>query len=161
MFRRPRVTVRFLNDSFLDSQPGPGHSWWITTEGAWGILKDDKPILIEKLLNPPNKFVLSIITEPSINNHLQLAVVNDFPEILADTLLSVSINNVVFKYSVYELDDAFKRGVPDGKEAGVRELFNYLGSSVPSVQVREPRSRGEKEERMDPRDMKKLVVVKK
>lgn len=161
MYRRPSYTVRFLDDTFQDRQTGYKHSWFLTDRGAWVVRKIDGPYLLEKLMSPPLRFSLSL-TDGSIPNYLQLALVNNVTEVQADTPLSITVNNVPFTYTVYELEDAIRCGVVEGKEAGVRELIRFLGDQLPPpIQVEEPkRGRGEREERPGAKDVVKRIVTK-
>lgn len=137
LWRRPRVTINFLNGSFLDGQTARRHSWWITEEGAQAInpewtKKEDWSVTYQmlwtKILKPPLRFCLALLDGPSpIENHLQLCVANDLPVVKASTLLSFTVNGVVFRYSIYELKEALRRG-QSGKEPGVGELIRLLGS---------------------------------
>lgn len=124
LWRRPRVTVSFLDGSYKDGQTASNHSWWVTDKDAKAINQSCKSMLHSVLLKPPNSFVLSL-KDPSYQNNLHLAVANDISVIKADTILYFTLNNVVSSYSVYDLETALK-----DKEAcqspGVRLLLDWF-----------------------------------
>ncbi len=158
MFRRSSFTIRFLDESFRDRQTGGQHSWWMTTKGVWGVQKGSCAALLELLLSPPLRFCLAL-TDGTAPNYLQLMVVNDLAEVLADTPLRFTVNNVVFSYSVYELEDAVKLRITDGKEAGIRELMKFLGPCLPPKFVEEKRGRGERDDRPNAKEVLKKPVT--
>ncbi|RJQ26418.1 hypothetical protein C4577_03640 [Candidatus Parcubacteria bacterium] len=125
LWRRSRVTVFFLDNSYKDSQTAANHSWWITDSDAKVITPDCQKLLQATLLKPPNRFVLSLKTDPVIPNHLHLAIANDVSIIEANTPLMFSFNNIVSEYTVYDLETALK-----DKDAvrtpGVRLLLSYF-----------------------------------
>lgn len=137
LFRRTRTTLRFLDGkAYKDRQCPLDHSLFVTNEGAYGIRQEDYPLLWSFLLRPPLRFALSLITKGQ-RNHLQLALVNDFQQIRADTPLRFSYNNVPHSYSVYEVKEAIQSGDAEGKEPGVRVLAELLG-----LPTQEKRGRG-------------------
>ena len=122
LFRRARNTVQFLDGkSYKDGQSLTDYSLLLSDYGIRGIRKEDYPLLWENLLHPHPRFVLSLIDEGQ-KNHLQLALVNDFQQIRADTPLRFSYNNVPHSYTVYEIKEAIQSGGTEGKEPGVRVL---------------------------------------
>lgn len=126
LFARKYITVRFLGGGFKDRQCLKNHSLWITPEGVWGLLPTDAGLIYKHLLNPPLTFSLSLLSEPKVENLLQLMTCNDLSEIIADTELKFTIDNKVHSYCVYELKEALRHGV-DGKMPGVRALVERLG----------------------------------
>lgn len=158
-WRRRRVTVNFLGGDFLDLQTAADHSWWVTERGAYAVRSgDDFGLLYDLLLKPPLRFLLSLV-EGSTRNELQLAVCNDVPEILADTRLTYTLNNIPHVYTIYELEQALLGGV-QGKEPGVQALIRFLGplSSPNKEEVIQPkRDRGRPPPLDDGRVTKKVI----
>jgi hypothetical protein len=133
LFRRKRTTVRFLRDAktYKDGQSAERYSWWVTDKETRAVAKEDHPTLLEMLKKPPHCFALSLLEGANQTvNHFHLAPVNQHKEILADTRLGFTINAVVHFYTVYELEEALKKG-PEGKEPGVQALFRILGLKKP------------------------------
>jgi hypothetical protein len=146
LWRRKRVTVEYLDKSMQDIQSAPNHSWFITESNAWALRVKEASFIYEKLLNPPLRFVLSfVINNPVLSgkldlpnntsNHLHLCEVNDFLEIKNNTPLHFTINNILHKYSTYELEEALKTNNTQGREPGVRALVEMLGSHSLEKQV--------------------------
>jgi hypothetical protein len=134
IYRRKRTTINYLDGSINDGKCLINFSWWIDREGPKVIdkrrwTKDGINLFREKLLNPPNSFCFSLITEGQ-KNHLQLCKANDLCVIKADTVLYYTLDNQVFNYSVYELKEALKHG-PEGREPGVRLLVEMIGLDEP------------------------------
>lgn len=138
LWRRKRVTVRFLGgvgrDALKDGQCALNHSWLITETSALVISKDSQEELKEFVLAPHSRFILAFLDDPTglTKNHLHLMVANDLPEVLADTPLVFTVNNVPFVYSVYELETAITQGT-GGRLPGVAQLFRLLGIPEPVV----------------------------
>lgn len=126
LYRRQRITVRFLDGGFSDRQNPCKHSWWITLQEASGISKYNYHALYRLLLNPPLCFCLSLRTDEKTDNLIQLSVANDLEEINATTELCYTLNNIKLVYTIYELEEAIKHG-PEGKMPGVRMLVETLG----------------------------------
>lgn len=128
LWRRPRVTVPFLtidNDPpFKDRQCAVNHSWFVTEDAALAI--QNPAALYQKLLAPPKRFFLSLLSDKEQKNHLQLCEVNDFPEVRADTPIAFTLDNIKHTYTVYELEEAL-RSEPTGKEPGVQAIMRTLG----------------------------------
>jgi hypothetical protein len=143
LFRRRRITVNFLRSgtkehpglSFRDGQAPVNHSWWITEQGAWAISNLDHQTLYEYLLKPPPKFFLSLLHGENTKSHLHLQIVNAEKALRADTPLAFTVNNTIYFYSVYELEEALTTPDPrkktNGKSPGVRELLQILGTYHP------------------------------
>jgi len=85
-----------------------------------------------------------------VSNLIQLAVVNDLPEIRDDTLLAFTVNGVVHHYTTYELSEVLKTGDPNGKDPGVQALWRIVGPTkidlVISQDEKRDRGRPKKEE---------------
>ncbi len=124
LFRRPRVTVRFLDGSLVDGKSLKNYSLWITEEGTWGVRKEDSAFLYKLLLQPPVRYCLSLIEEKNFNQ-IQVAISNDFADIKADSLLSFTINNTVYQYTTYDLEKGLQGA--SGMEPGVGALLRFLG----------------------------------
>lgn len=141
LYRRKRVSVQYLHGSYKDRQSLPDHSWWLTDDNVRVISPIDHHSLYENLLFPPLRFSVSLLRQEKVNL-LQLAEVNDFQEITADTYLKFTLDNRVLTYTIYELEEALKHG-PDGKMPGVRALLDHLGPYAISVDIKEEkRGRG-------------------
>lgn len=125
MYRRKRVTVRYLSGGFQDGQSATDHSWWLTDTDAFAIRPDDYHTLYAHLLKPPIRFSLMLKTNGH-NNLLQCGVANENAIINASTRLFYTVNGTPFAYTPSELEQGL-RGGPEGKEAGVAELMRILG----------------------------------
>lgn len=135
LWRRLRQPILFLASGCLDIQSPQNHSWWITEEGAWGIRYGDYDALYRRLLQPSKQFVLALRDSPKAPpNHIHLAVLNEAAPIMQkDTVLTFTLNNVPFQYTVYELETALRDKTPErfnGKLSGVRALITMLGEDI-------------------------------
>lgn len=148
LWQREKCTVNYLNGGYTDSQTAANHSWFITQQTAWALRPWDYPKLYDYLLNPPHTFCLTF-KEGKQPNLIQLAVVNDNQQIRADDWLSFTIGGTVFRYSVYELNEALLTG-PNGKESGVRLLLELLGPPPEELKMKRQRGRPTKEETRTP-----------
>lgn len=141
LWRRTRISVEHLMKKenglpwLRDGHCPVNHSWWIINEGAWILQKSDYPDLYDKLLKPPLRFTLSLLSAPKLlpidpipkpGNLLHLAKCNDTVKIDANTTLWYTIDNIAHCYTVYELEQLLLHG-KQGKEAGVQTLVNFLG----------------------------------
>jgi hypothetical protein len=124
LLRRPRVTVDFLDGSFIDCRSHQNYSLLVTADKTYAVREEDLPELRRRLLVPPLRFALSLVT-PGHKNELHLALVNDFCEVRADTELCFLADGRVLSYSVYELTEAEKTG-SDGRWPGVRLLCDLF-----------------------------------
>ncbi len=140
LWQRKRITIHYYHPepvtsgmplglgstiTLKDSQAPRNHSWWITEEGAWCITPNNGLILQKALLTPPLRFTLMLLEGIDQINHLHKAILNDLPEIKADTPLGFTINNIPHTYTVYELEQAIKNG-PECKSPGINSLFKIL-----------------------------------
>lgn len=127
-YKRPRVTVQFLTGGLKDGQTLANHSWLLTEEHIRGIRIEDYDSLYQFLLAPVNVFALSLIDdkESNVRNQIQLAKVNDVHEIKGDTQFQYTVNNRVYTYSPYELEEALKYG-EGGVSGGVLTMIRLLG----------------------------------
>lgn len=164
LWRRERVTVRFLVDDFQDRQTAKNHSWWITEDNAYALRSQkDFDEVYRLLLKPPRKFILTL-KEPGFDNLLQLCVANDPGGILGETPLYFTLNNIKHSFTVYEVTEAVKNG-PAAYGPGVRALWQFLGEPPEDVKKKNPapkddvRKQGEKIMRDDPKKTVKKVVV--
>jgi len=99
LFRRTRITIPFLKEGYKDTQSPRKHSWYITEKGAWAITEEDKQSLYRLLLNPPESFVLSLLADNSMINHLHVAEANDLVlPLKGNTVLKFTLNNVIHRY---------------------------------------------------------------
>ena len=148
---RTRLTSFYLDGTFKDCQNPKLQSWFITEEKAWAIRPQDKQLLWQKLLVPPNRFALMLLTNPGgeLENQLHTAIGNDNQELVSGTELGFTIDNVPHKYSVYELEDALTGGGAVGKEPGVAALIKLLGPIVPTkpLKIDTDEDEGKEEER--------------
>lgn len=140
LWKRKRVTVKFLDDTFRDVQCAMNHSWYITGKDARAIKISDRLSLYHILLKPENSFALSLLSgDTKDQNQLHLNILNDIAEIKGDTLLHFTINNVPFTYTIYDLESAL-RSVEVGQSPGVRELIKFCGPfSLPPLIEKEDR----------------------
>ena len=143
-WRRKYITVRSLSGLFYQDRQSPkDHSWFVTCESAHCIhYKLDAQDLYHKLLNPPLQFMLSLLTEDDMENHLQMCIVNDLTLLSSDTELSFTINNITHTYSIYQLEEALSNHETNGKDPGVRELIQILGPYQGSESLREKKGKG-------------------
>lgn len=140
LWKRPRVTIYFLDGTLKDVQCAQKHSWYITKDSAKAIRKEDRINLYPILLKPENTFVLSLLDgKEKIDNFLHLNQLNDIAEIKGNTELKFTLNNVVFTYTIYDLESAL-RNSEVGKTPGVRTLIEYCGPySIPPLVEKEHR----------------------
>ncbi len=148
LYRRDSCTVFFLDDTYKDRQSLRFHSWWMTDEGLRCVRKEDRPKLYGYLLEPPPLFCLSLLSEENgkpaaATNQIHLCHVNDLPEVQAETPLKFTIDGVAHEYTVYELREALKHKMTEGKMPGVRALVQTLGwVDLPGIDVETKRGRG-------------------
>lgn len=142
LFRRPRITVSFLEGGFKDGQCPLKHSWWITEQNALGLEKlscmDQFKYgakMYDLLLKPPLKFVLALVD--GMENQIHRAVCNSHEEIKADTELRYTFNNVTYSYTVYDLEKGVSNGF-EGHGPGVQTLVRLFGKREP-LKVEEPK----------------------
>lgn len=124
LYRRPSVTVTFLNGGLKDRQGLFNHSWFLTPRGIDVITPADHTSLYPILLQPPLLFSLSFID--GRKNLIQSCVVNQLNEIRKDTELKFTMDGMILTYTIYELEEGIKNG-SDGKMPGVRMLIDRLG----------------------------------
>ncbi len=156
LWRRNRLCVNYLTEpdkpAMKDGQAPSKHSWWITNESA--LVVDAESPLIEKLLAPPLRFVLSLV-DPGTSNHIHLATVNDHVIIKADTILRFTFNNQGQEYTIYELRDAIQQKTAAGKSPGVATILRLF---QPPAHMLEKRGRGRPPE--DERNnLKKMIAA--
>ena len=135
----------------MDGQAPKDHSWLIQPSSAKAVHPAGGQELLEILLNPPEQFALMLLTSPRVEgdgkvmlpfeNRLHLGIANDVPELKANDLVRFTVDNVPHQYTVYELKEALKFG-PDGKEPGVRVLFDLFRFPVTPPKTEEPKSTG-------------------
>lgn len=148
LWRRQRISIHYHNEDrhVLDRQTPKWHSWFITPRLARAVHPADHALLFSLIQTPPTCFALLFLSKPRTNenatnpiivNHLHLAAVNEHERIEAGTALTYTLDNVPHAYTVYEFEEALKHG-PEGKEPGVRVLFELLGLKA----TEEKRGRG-------------------
>lgn len=155
MFRRKRITIEFLAGGYKDGQCPQNHSWWLTGDGAWALRPADYPTLYDRLFKPPLDFCLAFVSEGK-TNAIQWAGVNCHKSVQADTPLSFTIDNTVYPFTVYELQEALKLG-SEGKEPGVRALVSLLGPH--EMEVEKKRGPGRPPARDDARVTRRVLTV--
>lgn len=126
MWRRGSVTVVSLTGERWDRRKMRDYSWWVTEVDALAVCsREDYARLWVCLLSPPRRFFLSLLDGPREQNHLQLALANDYVEgIKADSPLRYTINGVPHTYTVSDLKDliAGKEVTTPGLAALIRKL---------------------------------------
>mgnify|MGYP001578518699 CR=1 FL=1 len=146
------MTITYLHGAgSLDGQTPWNHNWLITPEWAAAIHPAGGPELAELLLKPPEQFILMLLSEPSLErqprrigavlNKIHLAEVNELAELRGDTCIRYTLNNILHTYTPYELEQAFVTGT-DGKEPGVRALFDLFGLVPRGKEEEEKKERG-------------------
>lgn len=126
LWRRPRVTIRFLCGEYVDCKPAKNFAWLVTPTDARAIRPENVPDLCDFLLTPPPVWSLSLLEGAEVN-HPQLHAVNENPGTELRTVLWYTVNGVRHSYTVYELEAALRAGNTDGREPGVRTLVQLLG----------------------------------
>lgn len=154
LFRCKRKTLHYLRGGFKDGMAAVFQSWFITPHECKIITPEDFPALLEVLRKPPKQFTISLLSQQHVN-YLHLCEANHNDEILADTELKISIDNVILNYSVYELEEALKNGFA-GKGPGVQAIVRYLKLPEPKP-VEDKRERGRPEPLADGRVTKQPI----
>lgn len=128
-FRLHRTTIPYLHGGFKDGKAPRNHSWFITRSGANVVCRNESAeALYPLLLDPPRCFVLALLDDVKINNHIHQAIANEPEELKTDTKLWFTLNNIPHTYTTYELREALKNGKSTGTEPGVQALIRWLGS---------------------------------
>lgn len=131
MFRRPRITINFLEGDLKDSRSPVDFSWLITPDLARAV-RPLTPTIYKTLLKPPLKFILALIDEKS-KHFPHLLHVNDFAKstdkemITADTPITFTFNCAPQTYTVYELEQTLLNNNTAGKMPGVQTLIKFFG----------------------------------
>jgi hypothetical protein len=132
----------------------------VTAEEALAIREGDLPALRQRLLRPPLRFALSLVT-PGVKNDLHLAPVNDHAEVRADTELLFLADGRVMSYSVYELQEAEKTG-SNGRWPGVRLLCDLFRMprhvEPPPEPMRAPSAKGGRPEPLEDGKVTKKMI---
>lgn len=146
LFQATSMTARFMTSGqYMDRQQPSKHSWWITSKEAKAIRTfasrtahsgqivnqlwqghTDHQALWENLLCPPPQFALALVSSGN-PNLLQLTPANHLDEVKVGSPLSFTVDNVPYSFTHYDLREALKHGVTEGKEPGVRKLIEFLG----------------------------------
>ncbi len=161
LWRRKRITVFYLDDSYSDGQSPEKHPWFITHQKAYSLYEEGNS-LYETLLSPPLTFSLSLVT-PGEPNRLQHNTLNNLSKIQLDTPLSFTLNSQVLTYTIYELQEGILNGA-NGKEPGVQTLIRILGEPSPDLlgdkrkDPEEKRGRGKPPPLEDGKMLKEVVV---
>src|SRR3990167_4621660 len=141
LWRRQRITVRFLDDTIRDNQSPPKHSWFISSRNSLAFTPNHHSILFNLITTPPAHFVLIIRTPGSaIDVTLQTAIVNETNNLTINTPLWFTLDNIRHQFSLYELDDAIRRD-STGKEPGVRVLATMFEGLLPKSPDEPPAAR--------------------
>ena len=130
LFRRQSTTVFYLDrKTFMDRQAPQRHSWLIDERGAVALRKEDATEVYRYLLHPPARktWSLSLVTSGTANNLHQGATNYTISGYTAASPLGFTLNNIPHTYSVQELELAARTGQVNGKEPGVRALFDHFG----------------------------------
>lgn len=159
LWKRKRVTIKFLDNSIKDSQCPMNHSWYITKDDARAINDNSKLLLYKHLLKPDNSFVLSLLDNGNKEkNELFLSILNDIAEIKGDTVLHFTLNNIPHTYTIYDLESAL-RSPEVGKTPGVRALIEFCGPfSLPPLVEKEERRGAPKTRGTGPLDTLKREI---
>jgi hypothetical protein len=137
-FRKTRQTVRSLRGQIKDGQSPRDHSWLVrdTARAVFLNHAGERQHLYQFLLEPRAPFALALCEQGP--NHLHLARVNQPAKLNDRTELEFTLDNVVHRYSVYELCLGLENG-PDGREPGVRAIVNLLGPCDAVPRLEEPK----------------------
>lgn len=154
LWRRKRISVTGVGGQIRDGQAPAKHSWLVQKDKAEAVLDTDRVELYEHLLNPPLTFSLSLIDNGE-DNRLQLQILNDNPEVRADTELKFTFNNIEHSYTPYELKQGLAHG-PEGREPGVQTLIRFLGPPRENHEPA-PRKRGRPKENAVPDEIRKVI----
>jgi len=148
-WHKPRTTVTFLDGTQRDKQTACQYSWWLDDQGPLAVKRDNADLIYAKLLNPPLRFVLALLDGANEINHIQFFELNDNVEVKASTVLRFTLNGILHTYSVYELEEALKRG-PEGKEPGVNALIRLFGMRPDDAPILSDESNAKKSKRGRP-----------
>jgi hypothetical protein len=127
-----------------DGQCPQNYSWWLTSVGCWGVGLDEYGELFSCLLNTPDTFALTLLTDPSLKNLIELAPVNTHNDKPTETFRFL-YNNVVHETSPYELDLALLQGHElTGLMPGTKLLADLFRPKVPLLEkpLEQPKGRG-------------------
>lgn len=119
------MTINYMDKSWKDSQSPQTHSWVITDTSAVVPSNKCKEEVYKFLMNPPKRFVLSLLNKEKVNL-LHVALLNDNNDLEAGTELKFTIDNTPYQYTVYEFEKGLREGTT-GKEPGVRALIDLFG----------------------------------
>lgn len=127
LWKRARLTVPFTDGTLKDSQTPSQWSWFITNSEAISP-KIGRMEIYHRLLKPPARFALLLVDDPKTNNLIHLAEVNDYTDkdLLNDSPLRFTLNNIRLEYTIYDLEHALKNG-PTGTSPGVAALIRLFG----------------------------------
>lgn len=132
LWRRPRITVRFLDGIIRDNQSPATHNWLITDTGAKTFNNSHHSVLYRFLTDAPPRFALILHSPGGIAAAIQMAVVNETKDITVNTPLWFTLDNIKHQFTLYELEDALKRSAT-GKEPGVRVLAAMFDGLIPKA----------------------------
>lgn len=162
-WRRKSITVRYLSGGLKDRREPKDHSWLILPDAAWGIDGKNEADCVELynlLLEPPTTFCLMIHSGDAVL--LQNGACNDLDEIRADTPLRFSSRNVIYEYTVYDLEQTLRNPEVGGNEPGVQALIREYGRPEKFVRGEEKRLRGGQTKKLEESasHMRRLVSSK-
>lgn len=130
LWRRPRITVRFLDDTFRDCQSPSKHNWLITSTASKTFDHSHHSVLYHFLTTAPPRFTLALRTSGSGTDvALHTAIVNETKDLTVNTPLFFTLDNIKHQFTLYELDEALRREAT-GKEPGVRVLAKMFDGLV-------------------------------
>ncbi len=140
-YRRPRMTVRFLDGELKDGKSTMEYSWLLKKDGAYAIRKEGFEKLWEFLVKPEEIWCLAFLQGGEKLNHIQQFVVNHIKNLKADTPIQFTVNGIPHIYTIYELEESRKVG-SEGMQAGTRFLFDLLQKVIPALPLEEPKEKG-------------------
>ena len=142
-WKNKRSMTPYMGGGF-ETKPAREGSWWVAPAGSWRLRRESGPDLYKRLAAPPCEFAL-MLTDPGVENHIQLAVVNVNAVVKAETQLYLTLNNQIVEFSTYELYQT-ARGEVTGLEPGTQALVRFFGpfpkELVPKEEAPQQESRG-------------------
>lgn len=164
LWRRPKITVQFLNGSWKDGQTPRNWSWWITEKEAKAIRPEDHQALWDRILTPPKRFILAMTSTG--NNLIQKSYPNDLSLVQADSVLHFTYDLTPFRFTVQDTEETILNG-PNGREPGSQMLLRLLGKpnyveklnlKIEDSPPKEPAKRGRPVKQADPPYTVKRII---
>lgn len=164
-WRLPSRTVKFISidpetrqHPLLDRKQAKDYSWFVTPQESLAVrlnVKEDVESLYHILLNPPLVFGVAL----KRNDHVmrpQRFVVNENDKIDYETEIRFNVNDTLYTYTVYELEEGLRKGAT-GKLPGVAELIRLLGPFDLGREEKKQKGSPKKEDREEAKNLKKTV----